>query len=81
MYDEYVSLRVLRLRFFPSSPDPPAGLVAFFATFDSAVVLAGAFDAVEGALPAVDAGFGAMSTRLGLGHTNEGLWLRRRVTG
>lgn len=63
MYDEYVSLRDLRLRFFPSSPDPAAGLVAFLATFDpSEVVLAGAFDAVDaGALPAVDAGFGAMS--------------------
>ena len=66
MYDEYVSLRDFRLRFFPSSPDPAAGFVAFFATFEpSEVVLAGALDAVDaGALPAVDAGFGAMSACL-----------------
>ena len=59
MYDEYVSLRVLR-RFFFSSPSAPV-LAVFFVAFEPSVVFAGALDAVEaGALPAVEAGLGAI---------------------
>lgn len=61
MYDEYVSLRVLRLFFFSSPPLEAAGLEVFFAAFAPSVVFAGALEAVEaGALPAVEAGLGAI---------------------
>ena len=56
----------LRFFFSPSPAPPDAALAVFFAPFapPSLVVFAGAFDAVEaGALPAVDAGFGAISAK------------------
>ena len=56
MYDEYASFRAFFLFFF--SPSTPA--VGFFLPSDVAVVLAGALEPT-GALPAVDAGLGAMT--------------------
>ena len=56
-------MRTLRLFFLPSSPGAAAVLEVFFAALDPSVVLAGAFDAVAdeaGALPAVEAGLGAI---------------------
>ena len=56
MYDEYVSFRTFFLFFF--SPSTPAA--GFFLPSDAGVVLAGALEPT-GALPAVDAGLGAIA--------------------
>ena len=61
MYDEYVSFRTFFRFFFSPSAAGAAVLAVFLAPFTPSVVLAGAFEAVEaGALPAVDAGLGAI---------------------
>ena len=57
-------MRLFRLFFLSPSAPEAAGFEVFFAAFDSVVVLAGAFEAVEaGAFPAVDAGLGAISEK------------------
>jgi hypothetical protein len=63
MYEEYVSFRTFFLFFFSPSAGA-ATLAVFFAPFTPSVVLAGAFEAVAvdaGALPAVEAGLGAIA--------------------
>jgi hypothetical protein len=63
---EYVSLRSLRRFFFglesSVATDLAAAVLVFFAALEPSVVFAGAFDAVDaGALPAVEAGLGAIA--------------------
>lgn len=74
MYEEYVSFRTFFLFFFSPSAGA-AALAVFFAPFTPSVVLAGVFEAVAveaGALPAVEAGLGAIAIRK---VREEGKWV------